>query len=406
MAVNLDSEMAVTNPIAHQFYADLGSQLFEESTPSHSAAPTMIELNLALLDHLGVDAAWFKSADGLSALAGNATYDLHPIALAYGGHQFGHWSPSLGDGRAHMLGQVKGADGSAVDIQLKGSGRTPFSRSGDGRATLGAVLREYMMSEAMSGFQYASANLGEQGVRDLADFIIEHNFPELKQLEDKYLQFLNVVVERQASLISHWMSVGFIHGVMNTDNMSIVGETIDYGPCAFMDEFLPQKVFSSIDRNGRYAWDQQASVGYWNLAQLTSTLLPLIDADSVKAEALAKAKLEAFIPSFRMKFHNTMREKLGLPGSLEMDIVTAFAGDTLTTLAENGVDFTVFFDQLTGVAGGVEQAIEAAVEHEDFEPFRRLCKVLANSFELDPVDEELQTPPSPEERVFQTFCGT
>jgi len=495
--MNANSAEPVASPISDQHYRELPSSLYEDAEPGGSPAPTLIELNRQLLAQLGIDSTWFLSDQGLAAMSGNGGYRQPPIAMAYGGHQFGYWSPSLGDGRAHMLGQMLADNGIAIDVQLKGSGRTRFSRGGDGRATLGAVLREYMVSEAMAGlgipttraiavigtgedvlreelspgailvrsatshirvgtFQYTSQNLGEQGVQALADFVIARNFPELESNPHKYLELLKTAVERQASLVAQWMLVGFIHGVMNTDNMSIVGETIDYGPCAFLDEFNPQKVFSSIDQFGRYAWDQQPSIACWNLSQFAATLLPLIDADREKAEPLAQALLDDFAPSFRTAFHDGMRQKLGLSANDDIDAVTAFNTTTLNALSENGIDFTLFFDRLTRNAAGasdnlvlelfdssqkggawleqwhqlgsdaadqghlmrqanpaliarnhrVEQAIDAAVKREDFEPFRRLCRALANPFTIDLDDEALQTPPRPEELVTQTFCGT
>ena len=380
-------------------------------------------------------------------------------------------------------------------MQLKGSGRTPFSRGGDGRATLSAVLREYMVSEAMAGlgipttrsmavigtgedvireralsgailvrtaashlrvgtFQYASANLEKPGVRVLADFVIAHHFPELVNHPHKYLQLLDAVVERQASLIARWMLVGFIHGVMNTDNMSIVGETIDYGPCAFMDEFDPKKVFSSIDQLGRYAWDQQPSVAFWNLTQFAQSLLPLLHSSPDDAKSMAEELLREFFPLFQNALHDGLGQKFGL--AMDAEVMVPFTEATFTAMAEGGMDFTVFFDRLTRVAGGesdtlvhelfdserkgvnwlerwralravgsgelgsmrranpaliarnhrVQQAIDAAVNDDDFEPFRRLCRVLANPFEIDPANQELQVPPLPDERVTETYCGT
>jgi uncharacterized protein YdiU (UPF0061 family) len=495
--VSANVRASLVNPIAYQRYRELPAALYSESTPTPSSAPSLIELNQGFLEQLGVDAAWFRSDQGLSVLAGNVVKDDNrPIAMAYSGHQFGQWVPVLGDGRAHMLGQMAAADGSAVDVQLKGSGRTAFSRRGDGRATLGAVLREYVVSEAMAGlgipttrsiamlgtgedvlreraipgailvrsatshirvgtFQYAASTLDRSGIKALADFVIANHFPELAQTQRPYLELLDAVVERQASLIAQWMLVGFIHGVMNTDNVSIVGETIDYGPCAFMDEFQPKKVFSSIDQLGRYAWDQQASVGYWNLTRFAETLLPLLHVAEDKAAELAGELLGKVIPLFGDRYHSGLREKLGLTETT--DEVTTFANTTLmTTLAGDDIDFTVFFDCLTRVAGGeaetlvlelfpnqpvgaawleqwhalrskgaaaqatmrranpaviarnhrVEEAIDAALYDQDFEPFRRLCRVLVNPFKISVEDRELQTPPRPDERVKRTFCGT
>jgi len=484
------------NPIAHQRYRELPPTLFAESNPSPVRAPSLVELNRPFIEQIGTKSDWFCSGDALSILSGNAVHESNPpIAMAYSGHQFGHWVPSLGDGRAHMLGQMAAADGALIDVQLKGSGRTGFTRRGDGRASLGSVLREYMVSEAMAGleipttrslavigtgedidreqalpgailvrtagshvrvgsFQYASAHLGEEGVRVLADFVIANHFPELRKAPSRYLELLGAVVERQATLIARWMLVGFIHGVMNTDNMSIIGETIDYGPCAFIDEFHPKKVFSSIDRYGRYAWDQQPSIAHWNLTRLAETLLPLVHEAPASAEALAEEALAKFGPLFQRAFQRGMQAKLGVgPGA---DGTMEFAQATFAAMAKDEIDFTVFFDRLTQVAAGkpdavllelfsaeeagsawllrwralrtecaesaasmrranpvviarnhrVEEAIDAAVDSQDFEPFRRICRIVANPFESDPADREFETPPQPEERVTQTFCGT
>ncbi len=487
-----------SNPITFQHYRDLPAGMFVEARPAQVSTPALLELNAGLLDQLGLDSTWFRSDDGLAVLSGNSACDRNPpIAMAYSGHQFGPWVPTLGDGRAHMLGQMGTALGWDMDVQLKGSGRTPFSRGGDGRATLGSALREHLVSEAMAAlgipttrsiavvttgdtvlretalpgailvriarshvrigtFQYAAAMHGDESIQALADFMIAWQFPELADLPGKYLELLEAVVERQAVLIAKWMLVGFIHGVMNTDNMSIVGDTIDYGPCAFMDEFHPQKVFSSIDRLGRYAWNQQPSMALWNLARFAGTLLPLFDAERNDSERLAKSILDDFVPRFRQAFYNGMRAKLGIAESASMDNVASVADATLTAMADSGIDFTVFFDRLTRVANGdadalvielfdnrrkgeawieqwyalksdhndvlefmhranpaliarnhrVEQALEAAETHGDFDPFRRLCRALMNPYEIVSGDEELQIPPQTEERARQTFCGT
>jgi uncharacterized protein YdiU (UPF0061 family) len=487
---------ACTNPIVRSRYRELPEGFFSESRPDASPKPRLIEVNQALLAQLGINTDWFGSDEGLAVLSGNSRYDdTAPIALAYSGHQFGHWVPILGDGRAHLLGEMKRANGSRVDVQLKGSGRTRFSRGGDGRATLGAVLREYLISEAMAGlgipttrsvaivatgetvmreqrlpgailartaqshvrvgtFQYAAAHLGQEQVQALADFVITHHFPEVKGSPSRYLELLSAIIERQAVLIAQWMLAGFIHGVMNTDNMSIVGETIDYGPCAFMDEFQPDKVFSSIDRFGRYAWDQQPAIAHWNLTRLAETLLPLFDSDTNKAVSLAEARLERFASRFSDAFWKGLTQKLGLPES--NDDAMRFAESLFPLLTEGRIDFTIFFDRLTRVAHGdsdalvlelfsdqpevvawleqwktlkakdadtlstmrhanpaiiarnhrVEQAIDAATCQQDFAPFRRLCRALANPFEVSPADQDLQNAPRPEERVMQTFCGT
>lgn len=401
----------------------------------------------------------------------------------------------LGDGRAHMLGQVKTAEGKFLDLQLKGSGRTQFSRGGDGRATLGSVIREYLLSEAMAGlgisttrsiamlstgdsvareqlnpgailvrsaeshlrvgsFQYAYANLGKDGVKALADFTIARHFPELEQAPSKYLDLLSAIGKRQASLIAEWMLVGFIHGVMNTDNVSIVGETIDFGPCAFMDEYNSQKVFSSIDAQGRYAWDQQPTIGQWNLTRLAETLLPLFNDDEKKSVEMAQERLAQFIPQFQQAFQTGLIHKFGF--SENTDQTRQLTTEMLTVMEQDEVDFTVFFNNLTRVAEGesnqviinlfsdsnaaqtlieqwqglrakdsdtlssmrqanpaviarnhqVQLAIDAAVEDNNFEPFGRLCRVLSNPYQIDSANHALMTPPKSEQRVTQTFCGT
>lgn len=495
--MNSDSPTQLQNPITHNIYRDLPSEFYEASIPVASPSPTMIELNRGFLAEEGIVPDWFASEQGLAVLSGNGQYEHAPLAMAYSGHQFGHWVSLLGDGRAHMLGQLHNAAGTSIDVQLKGSGQTPYSRGGDGRATLGSVLREYVISEAMHGlgmpttrslavigsgqsvmrerplpgailvrtahshirvgsFQYAAVSQGEDGVKALADFMLARHFPALDGSEDRYTAFLGAVVERQATLVAQWMLAGFIHGVMNTDNMSIVGETIDYGPCAFMDEFHPEKVFSSIDQHGRYAWNQQPNIALWNLSQFAGTLLPLLATDASEAESKARAQLDAFAPAFQSAFNAGMRKKLGLDQTLGDSDISEFAAVTFGAMAQHEMDFTVFFDSLTQVAAGenperllalfndtveaenwqsqwsalrsknpddiglmravnpaviarnhrVEEAIEAATERGDFSLFRRLCQAVANPFEVSPNDRDLQDPPSAEQRVTQTFCGT
>src|SRR5215207_2893400 len=306
-------------------YACLPDRFFARLAPTPVRAPKLIRLNRELADHLGLDPDWLASPEGVEVLAGRRIPDgAEPIALAYAGHQFGLFVPQLGDGRAILLGEVVDRAGARRDIQLKGSGRTPFSRGGDGRAALGPVLREYVVSEAMAAlgvattrslaavitgetvarntllpgavltrvasshirigtFQFFAARGDTEGVRLLADHVIARHYPEAAEAEHSYRSLLHLVIARQAELVAHWLLVGFIHGVMNTDNMSIAGETIDYGPCAFMDEYDPGKVFSSIDRQGRYAYGNQPQIATWNLARLAETLLPLIDDDQQQA---------------------------------------------------------------------------------------------------------------------------
>jgi len=459
----------------------------------------LLILNDALLREYGTADSWFRSSAGLGVLSGNTINTANPpIAMAYVGHQFGHRAPMLGDGRAHMLGQMNISDGN-IDIQLKGSGATAFSRGGDGRATLASVLREYIVSEAMAGlgipttrslavittgdmvyrehpepggilartarshirigsFEYAADQPGDEAVRALADYMIEQHFPEAGSAENRYAALLLAAGELQASLIAQWMLVGFIHGVMNTDNMSIVGETIDFGPCAFMDEFNAEKVFSSIDQHGRYAWGNQPGIGLWNLTRLAETLLPLLSSDTDTAVTIAESQLKQFMPAFQAHFYSGLHKKLGLAEQSPEDSAHAneFADQTLARLHEQAIDMTLFFDTLTDVASGeaeqtllklfsdqasaedwlnqwqnlrtddastiqtmrlanpaiiarnhrVEEALLAATTRDDLQPTMRLTEALQNPFSCAPANTDLKTPPLPEERVTATFCGT
>src|SRR5579863_4059870 len=324
-------------------YAALPDGFFARVEPTPVAAPRLIKLNRPLAVQLGLDADRLESPEGAEILAGKRVPNgAEPIAMAYAGHQFGHFVPQLGDGRAILLGEVIDADGVRRDIQLKGSGPTPFSRRGDGRAALGPVLREYIVSEAMAAlgipttrslaavitgesvmretvlpgavltrvasshirvgtFQYFAARGDTEGVRRLADHVIARHYPQTANAEHPYRALLESVIARQARLIAQWMLVGFIHGVMNTDNTSISGETIDYGPCAFMEAYDPAKVFSSIDHYGRYSYGNQPSAAHWNLARLAEALLPILEQEAGDGEAAlasAKESLTAFGPQF------------------------------------------------------------------------------------------------------------
>jgi len=483
------------NPISLNSYRALPEQMFSQDIPVATRNPQLLMLNNELLGEYEVADTWFRSTEGLSILSGNAVNnDNSPIAMAYVGHQFGHRTPMLGDGRAHMLGQMLTAHGN-VDIQLKGSGPTAFSRGGDGRATLASVLREYIVSEAMAGlgipttrslavigtgdtvyrerpepggilartarshirvgsFQYAADQPGNDAVRALADYMIEQHFPQVATAENRYASLLLAIGQLQAKLIAQWMLVGFIHGVMNTDNMSIVGETIDFGPCAFMDEFNADKVFSSIDQHGRYAWARQPGIGLWNLTRLAETLLPLLDLDSDTAVKMAESQLTQFMPAFQMAFYDGLRTKLAIKD--QSPVANEFADKTLALLGEHAIDMTVFFDTLTKVASGeaeqtvlelfsdqtnarewlaqwqtmraddahsvqamrlanpaviarnhrVEEALLAATARNDLQPFLRLTEALKKPFSCPPENADLQTPPLPAERVTATFCGT
>ena len=364
-----------------------------------AARPRVVQVNRQLAEELGLDADALDSEEGARILAGNATPDgAMPLAQAYAGHQFGGFVPQLGDGRALLLGEVIDRNGNRRDIQLKGSGPTPFSRAGDGRAALGPVLREYLIGEAMHAlgipttralaavvtgepvyretalpgavltrvaashirvgtFQFFAARGDESKVRRLADYVIDRHYPELKGHREPYLELLAQVGDRQAALIARWMHVGFIHGVMNTDNMAISGETIDYGPCAFMDHYDPATVFSSIDMRGRYAYASQPRIAQWNLARLAETLLPLIDADQNRAIARATEVVNAFPEQYERQWLKGMRAKLGLVSEDEADL--NLATGFLTAMLGKKVDYTLAFRYLADAVLGDEEAIRA-----------------------------------------------
>src|SRR5215204_2423683 len=482
-------------------YARLPDRFFARLAPTPVRAPRLIRLNRELAAQLRLDPDWLASPEGVEVLAGNRVPNgAESVALAYAGHQFGHFVPQLGDGRAILLGEVVDRSGMRRDIQLKGSGPTPFSRSGDGRAALGPVLREYVVSEAMAAlgipttrslaavvtgetvareillpgavltrvatshvrigtFQFFAARGDLEGLRLLADHVISRHYPEANHADRPYRSLLELVIVRQAELVARWLLVGFIHGVMNTDNMSIAGETIDYGPCAFMDEYHPAKVFSSIDQLGRYAYANQPQIATWNLARFAETLLPLINEDQQQAIKQAEGILDKFSARFEAAYSAGMRQKLGF--STEADGDLELAGEFLTLLAINHVDFTLAFRRLSDAAGSVpaeadlrslfndeqgfgtwaerwrsrlmrepnhederrarmravnpafiprnhriEAMIEAAGEHEDFAPFEELLLVLAKPFEDQASFARYMDPPQPHERVCQTFCGT
>lgn len=493
------SSRSTPSPILVPNYRRLPNYMYKESMPEAAVSPQLLALNTRLLEALGQDLTWFNSPDALAQLSGQSYYASNlPLALAYSGHQFGGWSALLGDGRAHLLGQLKTQTGELIDVQLKGSGATAFSRGGDGRATLGAVIREYLISEAMAGlkiattgsmavittgdtvwrdiahpgailvrtakshirvgsFQYAAAHHGNDAVKALADFTIAEHYPDALKSDTPYAEFLAMVIARQARLVAQWMLVGFIHGVMNTDNSSITGETIDYGPCAFMDEFKLDKVFSSIDSQGRYAWGNQGSIAQWNMARFAETLLPLLNADETQAQAVAQTQLSRFSEIFSEHFYSGMAKKLALVASADKhDLVDM----TLQLLSSSSVDFTQFFDRLTEHhCGGtddnllalfsdsgtqaqllqdwltqwrdnvssdpksqaemrqanpkivarnhkVEAAIFAAEKDHNYAPFFDMVRVLANPYQLDQTDTHYQDAPSKDERVTRTFCGT
>lgn len=479
-------------------YARLPDRFFARLAPVPVARPCLVKLNEGLALSLGLDPQALRSPEGLATLAGNRVPEgATPLAMAYAGHQFGGFVPQLGDGRAILLGEVLDPSGERFDIQLKGSGRTPFSRGGDGRAWLGPVLREYILSEAMQAlgipttrslaavatgepvfretalpgavltrvarghvrvgtFEYFQARQDTDGLRRLADYVIARHYPEAQGAERPYRTFLDAVIGRQAGLVARWLGVGFIHGVMNTDNMSIVGETIDYGPCAFMDAYDPDQVYSSIDRGGRYAYGNQPRIAQWNLASLAQALLPLLHAEPERAVAEAQAAVDAFPEGFERAWLACFRAKLGLLTEHPDD--GGLIDGILQAMAATGVDFTNGFRALCDAATGdlgpvraqfgdstqfaawvgrwqarlagepasrqarvaamrhanpaviprnhrVEAALDAAVAG-DLGPLDALLEALADPWEPGPAAEGYRQPPQPHEVVQQTFCGT
>ena len=469
-------------------YGRLPERFYTRMVPEPVAAPGLVTINDGLARELGIDPAALASPEGVAVLAGNSVPDgADPLAQVYAGHQFGGWSPQLGDGRAILLGEVVGPDGARRDIQLKGSGRTPYSRMGDGRAWLGPVLREYIVSEAMHAlgipttrslaavttgqpvlreaaypgavltrvaashirvgtFQFFAAQRDHEALKALTDHAIARHYPDA----DGALALLDGVIARQARLVAAWMGAGFIHGVMNTDNTTISGETIDYGPCAFMDSYDPVKVFSSIDQMGRYAYDRQPDILVWNLAQLATALLPVMGLEQEAAIEAATASVHRFPDLFRAAWAEVFRAKLGL--RTEEDGDAGLIHDLMTRMHANQADFTNTFralgtdsarDQFTdraafdgweadwtrrlaregaapetaraGIAAAspaviprnhrIEEAIEASITG-DFAPFERLVRVLETPFELADTDADLARPPTGTEIVRQTFCGT
>lgn len=468
----------MTPPRFDNSYARLPERFYTKLSPSPVAAPTLLALNDELAAQMGLDAGWLRSDDGLAMLAGNTMPEgADPLAQAYAGHQFGGWSPQLGDGRACVLGEVLGPDGARWDVQLKGSGPTPYSRMGDGRAWLGPVMREYIVSEAMHAlgvpttralaavttgeivlrearmpgailtrvagshirvgtFQYFAARQDGDGLAALLAHTIGRHYPHLA--EDDALGFLREVTNSQADLIAKWMGLGFIHGVMNTDNTHVGGLTIDYGPCAFMDAYHPATVFSSIDQFGRYAYQAQPEIVVWNLAQLASSLLPLMGEAEPAIES-AKAVLAEFGPAYTDAWKRVFFAKIGLLEGGDDEV--ALVQDLLTRMAENQADFTRTFRGLAdgsareefvdptafdvwakGWSGDapimraanpafiprnhrIEEAIQAGVA-DDLAPFERLMAVLATPFDHQPEHSELQASPTEQQMVRQTFCGT
>ena len=379
-------------PSFSHHYAALPDRMRAESAPTPVTEPSLIVFNHSLAQALGFDAAAFDPLKAAEVLSGSRLPDgVRPVAAAYAGHQFGNFVAQLGDGRALLLGELPHADGGLREVQLKGAGRTPFSRGGDGRAPIGPVLREYLVSEAMHAlgvpttralaavatgesvfrqlpepgavltrvatshlrvgtFQYFAVRGDKEALETLVALAIERHYPDLGELPEpeRPLALLEAVVGRQAALIAQWKGLGFIHGVMNTDNCALSGETIDYGPCAFMDNFHPATVFSSIDERGRYAWDNQPAIAQWNLARLAETLLPLIDADQERAVEQATRAIEAFSEHHERQWARVLRAKLGLCEAHEPSPGADLAlGEALLDAMDQGsADFTLSFRRL------------------------------------------------------------
>ncbi len=484
-------------------YARLPAHFHARVAPTPVAAPRLLQLNDALARTLGLDPAALRSPEGVAVLAGNAVAEgSEPLAIAYAGHQFGYFVPQLGDGRANLLGEVLGTDGRLYDLQLKGSGPTPFSRRGDGRAALGPVLREYVVSEAMFAlgvpttralaavatgepvvresvqpgavltrvagshlrvgtFQYFAAQEDTPALRTLAEFAIARHYPAAAAAAQPIRALLDGVIGRHARLVAQWLCLGFVHGVMNTDNTSISGETLDFGPCAFLEKYDPSQVFSSIDRQGRYSYSNQPNAAHWNLTRLAESLLPLLGEEAGSQPAALSAATDAlaeFAPQFEAAYFAGLGRKLGLLEERDGD--AALTQELLERLAASGADFTLFFRRLNEAADGtrdgaavremiaevaefdgwmarwrerlgaeattrearaetmrranpaviprnhlVEAALRAAAQG-DTQPFEQLLDAVTHPFADRAEGDRLSTPARPEECVRQTFCGT
>lgn len=480
-------------------YAALPARFYASVQPTTVANAQMVIFNRALSAEIGLNQD-IDERQMAALLSGNGlAEDANPIAMAYAGHQFGQFVPQLGDGRAILLGEVRDRNGILRDLQLKGSGRTPFSRGGDGRAALGPMLREYLISEAMHAlgipttrslavvttgeqvfrqdilpgavltrvaashirvgtFQFFAARGDQEALKELLAYVMARHYPETGTAQAPALAVLKAVSLRQAELIAEWMRVGFIHGVMNTDNMALSGETIDYGPCAFMDKYDPNTVFSSIDLGGRYSYTNQPGIAQWNLARLADTLLPLIDPDPNKAVELATEVIEDFIEQFETRFLVKMRRKVGLVSDDDGD--ADLISRLLAAMQKAEADFTLTFSGISRAASSpgevaslrelfedpaeidawitdwqlrlsrdpqspaeraetlrlanpefiprnhrVEAALQAATAG-DMQPFHQLLAVLQRPYERQPEFAEYALPPPPSEVAYKTFCGT
>ena len=473
-------------------YCNLPGVFFSKLSPTPVSSPEILLFNQKLADEIGLGLSVLSEEERTQLLSGNLVPEgIEYFAQAYAGHQFGNFT-MLGDGRALMLGEHITPSGQRIDLQFKGSGRTPYSRGGDGRAALGPMLREYLISEAMHSlgipttrslavvatgesvyreselpgailtrtagshirvgtFEFASLHQDKAMTQALLDYLIDRHFPEIREEENKALSVLQAVIDRQIDLITHWMRVGFIHGVMNTDNMALSGETIDYGPCAFMDIFSPDTVFSSIDHKGRYAYANQPYIAQWNLARLAESLLPLMDGERENAIEMAENALNAFEDIYKNKWLSMMGSKLGLHRVDQKD--EALVTELLDWMHQQKADYTNTFrdlskpelpsesayttesfqawhtrwqDRLGKEVQGwdssvtlmdsvnpaviprnhkVEEALQAG-EEGDLSPFHNLLKALANPYQDGDHLTPFQATPEPSEKVYQTFCGT
>lgn len=481
-------------PIFDNSYARLPERFFARRAPEIAPKPGRVKVNLSLGQSLGLDRDWLLSEAGLAAFSGATVPDgADPLAMAYAGHQFGNWVPQLGDGRAVLLGEVLDPKGKRYDLHLKGAGRTPFSRGGDGKAVLSAVLREYLISEAMFAlgvpttralaavttgemvyreepepgavlcrvarghirvgtFQYFYARKDHEALNMLVEQVASRLDEPLRTDLPAPLALLDHVMRAQADLVAQWMSFGFIHGVMNTDNMSLTGETIDYGPCAFMEGFDPNQVFSSIDRQGRYAWGNQPRIAMWNLVQLAQCLLPLSPLPEDEATAAAETVLDGFSDCFEAAYQRRFAAKIGLVDTHPEAMV--LVNELLTLMAEDRVDFTLFFQKLAeALTPGdpsvflsqfdpeskaeewfskwsaeiaeaealalmeranpvyiprnhrVDAALKAA-NSGDFAPFETLLEVITDPYRRRADFTAFETPARADEAITQTFCGT
>ncbi len=470
-------------------YLELPELFYERVTPTPVRSPSLIALNEPLAERLGVDIESARSPEYVALFSGNAVPQAaEPVALAYSGHQFGHFVPLLGDGRAVLLGEVRAPDGARFDLQLKGSGKTRFSRRGDGRAALGPMMREYIIGEALhhlgipatrtlavvatgegvireallpggiqtrvanghirvGSFQYAATHGDLSALTALADYVIARNYQELESVADRYYELVKAIFMRQAALVAQWMHVGFIHGVMNTDNVAVSGESIDFGPCAFMNSYDPDTVFSSIDRDGRYSYGAQPGVMMWNLTRLVESVMPLLDSDSDRALDRAKELVDLFPGFFNSEWQRGTRAKLGLVTSEADD--DALIEELLEEMAKHALDYTITFRALSGdphfilseklhewrirwesrieptrnqraledtltsmrsvnpalVARNrlVEEALQQGVEQGDFTYMHRLVEALREPFVSH---AEFSTGASFDEPGYRTFCGT